>query len=157
MSSSFIPQDVGSPFAIGDNDEQADDPDSQKAAEKLSDLLFSGKPDKLSSAWNSGSGPGSGLPGNQTDEDKLIHLTCTDEGKSSININRTEEYNDGYSGLSILPWEEFVYNPRVFNDLFYAESNRKITYDPEEVNVFFHGQNVMPPTLGDISENGKCW
>ncbi|WAQ99500.1 hypothetical protein MAR_023873, partial [Mya arenaria] len=147
VSSSFIPQDVGSPFAIGE--EPSEDPDSQKAADKLSSFLLSGKP-AVSSGW------GAGAPGNQTDEDKLIHLTCTDEGKST-NINKTEEYNSGYSGLSILPWEEFVFNPRALNDLFYAESNRKITYDPDEVNVFFHGRNVMPPTIGDISENGKCW
>ena len=95
---------------------------------------------------------------NQTDEDKIINLTCTDEAKKkATNINRTEEYNVGYTGLSILPWENFVLNPRLFNDLFYAETTHKITYDPEEVNVFFHGKNVMPPTVGDISENGKSW
>ena len=99
---------------------------------------------------------------NQTDEDKLITITSdsTDEAKQSrksTNINLTEEYNMGYTGLSILPWENFVMNPRVFNDLFYAEKTRKITYDPDEVNVFFHGKNVLPPTVGDISENGKSW
>ena len=95
---------------------------------------------------------------NQTDEDKL--MTSTDEDKQlrkSTNINMTEEYNVGYTGLSILPWENFVMNPRVFNDLFYAEKTHKITYDPDEVNVFFHGKNVLPPTVGDISENGKSW
>ena len=94
--------------------------------------------------------------GNQTDEDKIIRLTCSDDVKVT-NINKTEEYNVGYVGLSILPWEDFVFNPRVFNELFYVETNNRITYDPDEVNTFFHGKNVMPPSVGDISENGKSW
>lgn len=97
---------------------------------------------------------------NQTDEDKLVSRTCTDEAKrsqKSTNINRTEEYNVGYTGFSILPWENFIVSPRVLNDLFYTEKTHKITYDPDEVNVFFHGKNVLPPTVGDISENGKSW
>ena len=94
---------------------------------------------------------------NQTDEDKMT-MTCTDKAKSKVtNINKTEEYNVGYTGLSILPWEHFVLNPRAFNELFFLETTQRITYDPEEVNVFFHGKNVMPPTVGDISENGKSW
>ncbi|KAL3879100.1 hypothetical protein ACJMK2_031413 [Sinanodonta woodiana] len=73
------------------------------------------------------------------------------------NINTTAEYNTWYKGLSILPWEDFVANPRKLNDLFYSERNENITYDPDEVNVFFHGKNVMAPVLGDVSENGKSW
>ncbi|XP_060084081.1 uncharacterized protein LOC132563336 [Ylistrum balloti] len=61
------------------------------------------------------------------------------------------------SGLTILPWEDFIYDPRVLNDLFHLETDGVITYDPEEVNVFFHATRMMKPTFGDVSENGKSW
>lgn len=144
VSSSFIPQEVdSSPFCVETSGKESDD---KRKNDKYRLPL---KP-PASSAWQYGES------NNQTDEDKLISLNCSDIAKTS-NINKTEEYNIGYVGLSILPWEEFVFNPRAFNDLFYTESNQKITYDPEEVNVFFHGKNVMPPSVGDISENGKSW
>ncbi|KAH3830617.1 hypothetical protein DPMN_103862 [Dreissena polymorpha] len=150
VRSSFIPEDIGSsPFSV---DFSIDVDESQASGDKLGSLLLSGNPSLSGPAWESGA------VGNQTDEDKLVHLTCVDEAKpTTTNINTTAEYNAGYSGISILPWEDFVYNPRVLNDLFFTESNRKITYDPDEVNVFFHGKNVMPPTIGDISDNGKSW
>ena len=68
-----------------------------------------------------------------------------------------KEYNVNYSGLVIIPWEEFAENPRKMNDLFYLENNGQITYDPDEVNVFFHATKMNKPTFGDISENGKAW
>ncbi|XP_033743357.1 uncharacterized protein LOC117329502 [Pecten maximus] len=61
------------------------------------------------------------------------------------------------SGVTILPWEDFIYDPRVLNDLFHLETDGVITYDPEEVNVFFHATRMMKPTFGDVSENGKSW
>lgn len=138
VSSSFIPQEVdSSPFMVDSTEKES----REHSADDKYRLKLNPPP---SSAWDFGAS------NNQTDEDKLIHLNCT-------NINKTEEYNTEYAGLSILPWEEFVCNPRTLNDLFYAESNHKITYDPDEVNVFFHGKNVMPPSVGDISENGKSW
>lgn len=140
-SSSLIPQD-NDPFYI--TIQQPEVEPTNATDDVLSSVLLGGK----SSAWNTDR--------NQTDEDKIVNLTCAD-GEKSTNINKTDEYNVDYSGLSILPWEEFVFNPRVLNDLFYTESNNKITFDPDEVNVFFHGKNVMPPTVGDISENGKSW
>lgn len=144
VSSSCIQQNDDLPFCVNITDEQ-EQTTNEVADDKIDSILFGGK----TKEWRMQSA-------NQTDEDKIIHLTCTDETKTT-NINLTDEYNIGYSGLSILPWEDFVFNPRVFNDLFYTERNQRITYDPEEVNVFFHGKNVMPPTLGDISENGKSW
>lgn len=143
VSSSFIPQELdASPFCVESSGKES----SNKANDKY------GVPFKPSAApaWDFG------VSNNQTDEDKLVRLNCTDIAKTS-NINKTEEYNIGYAGLSILPWEDFVFNPKTLNDLFYMESNQKITYDPDEVNVFFHGKNVMPPSVGDISENGKSW
>ncbi|KAL4230584.1 hypothetical protein ACF0H5_010962 [Mactra antiquata] len=142
INSSLIPQNAD-PFYVTLRDQQDLEKDNA-TDDLLTSVLLKGK----SSGWSNDL--------NQTDEDKMVTLTCKDDDKQT-NINRTEEYNIDYTGLSILPWEEFVFNPRVFNDLFYAESNHRITFDPEEVNVFFHGQNVMPPTIGDISLNGKSW
>lgn len=141
-TSSFIKQSDDPPFCVSSSQEQEQKTD-EIAHKKIRSIRFGGK----KTGWE-------GM--NETDEDKITHLTCADKTKST-NINKTEEYNVHYSGLSILPWEEFVFNPRVFNDLFYPESNKKITFDPDEVNVFFHGKNVMPPTVGDISENGRSW
>lgn len=144
VSSSFIPQDMDtSPFAVDTFGKES----SGKAADDKNHLTLK---QPTSSAWDFRT------INNQTDEDKLIHLTSANDIKTT-NINKTEEYNIGYAGLSILPWEEFVVDPRVLNELFYPETNQKITFDPDEVNVFFHGKNVMPPSVGDISENGKSW
>jgi len=141
VSSSFIPQEVdSSPFMVENF--------AKESKKKSADEKCGTKP-HVASAWHMDPAY------NQTDEDKLIRLNCNEF--STSNINTTEEYNIGYAGLSILPWEEFVFNPRALNDLFYMETNQKITYDPDEVNVFFHGKNVMPPAVGDISENGKSW
>lgn len=143
-SSSCIQQNDDLPFCVTVADDEPQSPVGV-TDDKLNALLFGGNIPEWAKERS-----------NQTDEDKIFNLTCSDETKAT-NINKTEEYNLGYSGISILPWEEFALNPRVLNDLFYTESNTRITYDPDEVNVFFHGKNVMPPTVGDISENGKSW
>jgi len=62
-----------------------------------------------------------------------------------------------HSGLTILPWDTFIYDPRNLKDLFLLERSGVITYDPEEVNVFFHASRMMRPSFGDVSENGQSW
>ncbi|XP_061184901.1 uncharacterized protein LOC133192911 [Saccostrea echinata] len=74
--------------------------------------------------------------------------------KSTSNMR---EYNAQYNGLIIIPWEEFVSNPTQLNDLFHLEKTGFITFDPDEVNVFFHATRMNKPPLGNISENGKAW
>lgn len=61
------------------------------------------------------------------------------------------------SGLTILPWEDFIYDPRVLDDLFVLERDGVINYDPDDVNVFFHATRMTKPTFGDVSENGRAW
>ena len=74
--------------------------------------------------------------------------------RTTSNMN---EYNGFYNGLMILPWDDFVENPRKLNDLFHLEKTGFITFDPDEVNVFFHATRMNKPVLGDVSENGKAW
>eukprot|EP00105_Crassostrea_gigas_P038035 XP_019922183.1 PREDICTED: uncharacterized protein LOC105326814 [Crassostrea gigas] len=68
-----------------------------------------------------------------------------------------KEYNTQYNGLTIIPWEDFALSPTQINDLFHLEKTGFITYDPEEVNVFFHATRMNKPQLGEISENGGAW
>lgn len=68
-----------------------------------------------------------------------------------------ERQSSSESGLTVLPWEDFIYEPRTLNDMFHLERDGVITYDPEEVNVFFHATRMNKPTFGDIAENGKAW
>ncbi|KAK3100548.1 hypothetical protein FSP39_021623 [Pinctada imbricata] len=77
--------------------------------------------------------------------------------KSGNTTARLSEYNRLYNGLMIIPWDEFAANPTNLNDLFHREKTGFITFDSEEVNVFFHATRMNKPVLGDISENGKSW
>lgn len=97
-------------------------------------------------------------PNNKYREAEEVELEETERQQRYKDMSaQMKEYNVNYSGLVIIPWEEFTENPRKLNDLFYLENNGHITYDPEEVNVFFHATKMNKPTFGDISENGKAW
>ena len=89
-------------------------------------------------------------------QDDLTHQTRFNlrEQKATFHL---KEYNSQYNGLTIIPWEDFASNPTQLNDLFHLEKTGFITFDPEEVNVFFHATRMNKPALGEISENGGAW
>ncbi|KAK6168360.1 hypothetical protein SNE40_020911 [Patella caerulea] len=81
-----------------------------------------------------------------------------DTNRSILNTGRQSRKSRlGSYGLSIITWEEFLECPSGFNELFYLEHGDMITFDPDEVNVFFHDSLMMQPMLGSPSENGKSW
>lgn len=81
----------------------------------------------------------------------------TSAQKEQKATSHLKEYNTQYNGLTIIPWEDFALNPTQINDLFHLEKTGFITFDPEEVNVFFHATRMNKPQLGEISENGGAW
>ncbi|ESP00076.1 hypothetical protein LOTGIDRAFT_158308 [Lottia gigantea] len=93
--------------------------------------------------------------------DRSFVTDCTTPGPGTHRSQPTGRLSKrsrrGDYGLSIITWDEFLECPKGFNDLFFLERGDLITFDPDEVNVFFHDSLMMQPMLGSPSGDGKTW